>query len=206
MIQNIHLKRCLEKVKYNFKIEFLTGSSIESDLVCPKTSGFKNSGNVSRKALVDDGMNPSEFSEVQGYPEIVSFLKFQVDMWFNDLRILLRLPLADLDSKAGCNFTTATMLLNIIAGGSVCFYDVSEKAFSQRGDRSERFENLLIKYYPWEEESFNSEEGSELLYGQTRNPLVHSLGLDRPLQKQPKGKGIGLKKDLSQLKKSTNLK
>lgn len=91
-------------------------------------------------------MNPSEFSEVKGYPEIINFLKFQVDMLFEDLRTLLRLPSYDL--KAGCNFTVAAMLFNIIAGVSVCFYEASTKAIIQRRDRNSRFKNLLINYYP----------------------------------------------------------
>jgi len=120
-------------------------------------------------------MNPSEFPEVQGYPEMVNFLKLQVDMLFEDLRTLLRLPLYDLE--AGCNLTITAMLFNIIAGVSVCFYDASTEALTQRGDRGRRFKELLINYYPWESESIGPEKGSRLLYEQARNPLAHSLGL-----------------------------
>lgn len=98
-------------------------------------------------------MNPSEFPEVQGYPEVVNFLKFQVDMMFEDIRVLLQLPLYDL--KAGCNFTVSAMLFNIIAGVSVCFYDASTEALIQRGGRGNRFKNMLINYYPWESESID---------------------------------------------------
>lgn len=138
------------------------------------------------------GINPSEFPEVQGYHEVVNFLKFQVDMLFEDLRVLLQLPLCDL--RAGCNFTTAAMLFNIIAGISVCFYDALVKALTQSRDRGIRFKKLLIKYYPWEDETVCPETGSKLLYEQTRNPLAHSLGLIRPPRKQQKGKKINLTK------------
>ena len=120
-------------------------------------------------------MNPSEFPEVQSYPEIVNFLRVQVDMLFEDLRTLLRLPVYDLD--AGCNLTVAAMLFNIIAGVSVCFYDASKDALEERKNRGLRFKKLLIEYYPWDSESIAPEEGSRLLYEQARNPLVHSLGL-----------------------------
>ena len=86
------------------------------------------------------------------------------------------------------------MLFNIIAGVSVCFYDASVEALSQRGDRSKRFKNLLIKYYSWEGESVSPREGSELLYEQTRNPIAHSLGLDSPFRNHPKGKEVTLTK------------
>jgi len=137
-------------------------------------------------------MNPSKFSEVQDYPEIVDFLEFHLDMLFEDIKVLLRLPLNDLN--AGCNFTTAAMLFNIIAGVSVCFYDTSVDVLKNRSDRSKRFKNLLKDYYPWEGERISPEEGSKLLYEQTRNPLAHSLGLDRPPQKLQRVKVIVLTK------------
>ena len=150
---------------------------------------------IRRKALEREveNMNPSEFPEVQSYPEIVNFLKFQVDMLFEDLRILLRLPFNNL--KAGCNFTATAMLFNIIAGVSVCFYDASIEALNQRRHRGERFEKLLIKYYPWEGENIGPKDGSKLLYKQARNPLAHSLGLDTLPQTQSKSqKTVVLKK------------
>ncbi len=141
-------------------------------------------------------MKPSEFPEIQNYPEIVNFLKLRVDMLFEDIRTLLRLPFDDL---VGCNFTTAAMLFNIIAGFSVCFYNASIKAIRQKGDRGKRFKELLIKYYPWQNESISPKEGSELLYSQTRNPLANSLGLDVPLQTKQTKKNVVLAKDTNGL-------
>lgn len=116
-------------------------------------------------------------------------------MLFEDLRTLLRLPFYDL--KAGCNFTVAAMVFNMIAGVSVCFYEASIEALIQRKDRGSRFMNLLIKYYPWEGESIAPKKGSRLLYEQARNPLAHSLGLDALPQTQTESQKVLTKRPLT---------
>ncbi len=123
-------------------------------------------------------MLPSEFPEVQSRNALKRLLAVHVDMQFKDLRTMLRLPLPGLDG--GCNFAAAAFLFNVIAGGSVCFYNTSDQAFKTRGDRSERFRNVLRDFYPWAGEPLAKEEAVQLLYAAARNPLAHSLGLDAP--------------------------
>ena len=117
-------------------------------------------------------MLPSEFLEVQGYPSLKRLLEAQVDMQFADLRTLLLVN--------GCNFAAAAVLFNIIAGSSVCFYNRSKQALTEKKARGERFKEVLERFYPWQEEPIPKEQYVSLLYDQARNPLAHSLGLDAP--------------------------
>ncbi len=136
-------------------------------------------------------MLPSEFSEVQSYPALKRLLENQVDMQFIDLRTLLRLPQFGL--VGGCNFTAASVLFNVIAGSSVCFYNPSKDVLDERRNRSERFRGLLTEFYPWQEELIPKDEGIEVLYKSARNTLAHSLGLDAPPNESP-GREVRLQK------------
>jgi len=122
-------------------------------------------------------------------------------MQFTDLRTLLELPKEE--SQGGCNLTAAVVLFNLIAGSSVCFYEASAEAFSQRGDRGKRFLEVLKRFYPWNNEELASDEGAELLYESARNPLGHSLGLDPP--RGGSGKEITLRKWALSLAQITEL-
>jgi len=105
-------------------------------------------------------------------------------MQIDDIRSLLRLPLGDI--KAGCNFACASILFNVIAGASVCFYKASKEALTIYGDRGERFQCVLGKYYPWGGDALPKDDCIKALYLAARNPLAHSLGLGDPLDsKQP---------------------
>jgi hypothetical protein len=134
---------------------------------------------------------PSEFSEVQSYPALKRLLENQVDTQFIDLRTLLHLPQSGLEG--GCNFTAASVLFNLIAGSSVCFYNPSKDVLEKRGNRSERFKRLLTEFYPWQEELMPKDEGIEVLYKSARNPLAHGLGLDAPPNESP-GREVKLQK------------
>ncbi len=112
-------------------------------------------------------------------------------MQFNDLRGLLQLPRVEGDG--GCNFATATVLFNIIAGSSVCFYDAQPSGLTNRGDRSRRFIGILTDFYPWAGEMVAKNVGVSILYQSARNPLAHSLGIDPP-DATNKAKRILLKK------------
>ncbi|MGH7800245.1 MAG: hypothetical protein ACREOW_06380 [Thermodesulfobacteriota bacterium] len=135
-------------------------------------------------------MLPSEFPEVQCYPSLKRLLEAQVDMQFIDLQTLLRLPQEGL--KGGCNFTAATVLFNIIAGSSVCFYGTSEEALCNQGDRGQRFKAILELFYPWQGEPILKDDFIYALYKSARNPLTHSLGLDAPPNDSTIGKQITL--------------
>src|SRR3989442_329924 len=63
-----------------------------------------------------------------GYPFLTEFLHRQVDMQIADLRLLFRLPIPELDPHVGCNLTTAAMMLNVISGFSVWFFETDEAA------------------------------------------------------------------------------
>ena len=127
------------------------------------------------KRLSLSPMLPSEFPEVQPYPNLKQLLKAQVDMQFEDLRTILSLPR---ESESGCNFTAAAILLNLASGFSVFFYKPSKEALLNRGDRSERFKGLLNRFYPLTDESIPADRFVTVLYEYARNPLVHSLGLN----------------------------
>lgn len=136
-------------------------------------------------------MLPSEFPEIQMYPQLKQLLVRQVDMQFMDLRCLLELP--RVDSDGGCNFATAAVLLNIIAGSSVCFYNADPAGITNRSDRGKRFRGILNAFYPWAGEPISKDVGVALLYESARNPLAHSLGIDTP-DGSTKPKQVFLKK------------
>ena len=136
-------------------------------------------------------MLPSEFPEVQACLQLNQLLAHQVDMQFVDLRSLLELPRAEGDG--GCNFAVASVLLNIIAGSSVCFYDAKPGGLTDRGDRSRRFNGILNDFYPWVGESVSKSVGVSVLYQSARNPLTHSLGIDVP-DAMAKPRQVSLKK------------
>lgn len=136
-------------------------------------------------------MLPSEFPEVQEYSQLKRLLAHQVDMQFMDLRSLLELPRVQGDG--GCNFVAATVLFNIIAGSSVCFYDAKPEGLMNRRDRGQRFVEVLENFYPWDGESISKGVAVAILYQSARNPLAHSLGIDIP-DANTKAKQIFLKK------------
>lgn len=136
-------------------------------------------------------MLPSEFPEIQVYPQLKRLLTHQVDMQFVDLRCLLELP--RIQGEGGCNFAAATVLFNIIAGSSVCFYDAKPEGLTNRGDRGRRFVGILNDFYPWIEEIVAKNVAVSSLYQSARNPLAHSLGIDTP-NSNMKAKQVFLKK------------
>lgn len=123
-------------------------------------------------------MLPSQYPEVQSRHDLRRLLAEHVDMQFDDLRTMMRLPAAGL--TGGCNFAAAAVMFNIIAGSSVCFHEASEAGLKARGERSKRFLRVVETYFPWEGEPVSEDDGARLLYEAARNPLAHSVGLDEP--------------------------
>ncbi len=117
-------------------------------------------------------MNPSEFSAAKPYPAIVKILQIQVDMQFEDVRSMLLLPLHRY--MGGCNFATANFICNIISGISAILYKPTE------GLQNDRFKDLMKKYYPWSEEGFEPQLGTDIIYKWMRNPITHRLGFVLP--------------------------
>ena len=116
-------------------------------------------------------MMPSNFPKLRFYPDALRFIKTHLDMQFDDVRTMLKLPRSKRGLTGGCNFASTAMLCNLISGISVILYRPLEKM--RRGDR---FKNLLKDFYPWASHE-DKEERSKIIYDLIRNPLAHSLGV-----------------------------
>ena len=125
-------------------------------------------------------MLPSQFPEVSvtREPSLQRMLRVHLDMQIADLRVLLRLPTKRL--PAGCNFTAAAMILNLIAGASVCFYNASEKTMKDHPPAGQHFRGIMEEYFPWSAGNVAAKDGARVLWKYSRNPLAHNLGLDEP--------------------------
>lgn len=128
-------------------------------------------------------MNPYELVAEEKYPRLFQFLQMTFQNQLSDIRVLLRLPYAQL--KAGCNIALINILFNLIGGISVCLYYASYESFiTQTRDRGERFKGVLKEYFPWDTEEVPIQDAIELLYYSTRNPLIHVFGLYEPNETQ----------------------
>lgn len=124
-------------------------------------------------------------SELPGsdYPVLTEFLRRQVDMQFADLRLLLRLPVPELEPHVGCNLTAASMMLNVISGFSVWLYH-TEKAGEIRDEEirarkrlsGKRFKGFVEEYWPPDAPGPSAADVAERLY-EVRNSLAHDLGV-----------------------------
>jgi hypothetical protein len=128
--------------------------------------------------LAQEGLLPSQFPEVQGYPHLLKMLQDAVDLHFDDLRTILQLPTAGLN--AGCNFTAAARLFDLISGASVLFYRTSPKKAREVYGSGEKFRRLLRDRFPWAdiEPAVPRVDAIKVLYDWSRNLLAHSLGID----------------------------
>jgi hypothetical protein len=70
-------------------------------------------------------MNPSEFPDLAKYRPVYRFFKNHLDMQFNDVRTLIKLPRSTQGLTAGCNFVAAAALANLLGG----FAEVLEKRY-----------------------------------------------------------------------------
>lgn len=108
-----------------------------------------------------------------------------------DLRLLMRLPAPELEPDVGCNLTLAAMLLNLISGFSVWFFETDEattiRADEERNGRplsKRRFLGFVTTYWPRIGPEFDPAQAAERLY-EVRNSLVHDLGArDDPQQEE----------------------
>jgi hypothetical protein len=120
---------------------------------------------------------PSEYPEAQNYPHLKQLLAQHIDMQFEDVRLLLRLPRKG--SNVGANFATAAVLFNIISGASVAFYKTNWKALKGKaGGSGERFRGVLGDHFPFAE--ITKKTTIDVFYKYSRNPLAHSFGLGDP--------------------------
>jgi hypothetical protein len=122
---------------------------------------------------------PSEYPEVQTYSHLQRLLADHIDMQFEDVRLLLRLPRKG--STVGGNFATAAVLLNIISGASVAFYNASWAALKGKaGGSGNRFRGVLSDHFPFAEITIPKKTAIDVFYKYSRNPLAHSFGLGDP--------------------------
>jgi hypothetical protein len=125
-------------------------------------------------------LNPSELVD-DHHPALRRFLQRQVDMQVADLRLLMRLPVPELEPDVGCNLTLAAMLLNLISGFSVWFFETDEAATIRADERTgrphskKRFLGFVTTYWPEIGPESNSAQAAERLY-EVRNSLIHDLG------------------------------
>ncbi len=110
-------------------------------------------------------------------PSVVErFVRQHLEMQFHDIHCMLRLPLPEVDIKAGCNFAVANSLLSLVSGLSAFLTENIDTS----GNSGSKFKEVLLNYYPWDlQPPVNStkERSVDHLYEYFRNPLAHSLGL-----------------------------
>lgn len=140
--------------------------------------------------------NPSESVAAADYPATHRFLRHQVDMQVADLRVLFRLPVAQLDPYVGCNFTAAAMMLNLISGFSRWFFHTDEAAqiLAEEERRGwplsrQRFMGFVEAYWPRVEPEPPPRHVAERLYG-VRNSLAHDLGVGDSAAKEAELVGL----------------
>jgi hypothetical protein len=124
------------------------------------------------------GQMPSEFTEVSQRPVLQTFLSQHIDMQFEDLRAVLRLPQRALGTFGGSNFLGASALLTVICGTSTLFYDAGPKAFKPPYQSQKRFIETM-RYMPWDSKAagVQRDAGSKRLWQYARNPLAHAFGV-----------------------------
>ena len=110
-------------------------------------------------------------------PSVVErFVRQHLEMQFHDIHCMLRLPLPEVDIKAGCNFAVANSLLSLVSGLSAFLTENIDTS----GNSGSKFKEVLLNYYPWDlQPPVNStkERSVDHLYEYFRNPLAHSLGI-----------------------------
>ena len=107
---------------------------------------------------------------------VEKFIRNNVDMLFRDVHCMLRLPMREIDLSAGCNFSTANALLDLISG----FSALLTPNFDTTRESADKFKEILRNYYPWNlqlPDGSTKERAIEDIYEYFRNPLTHSLGL-----------------------------
>jgi hypothetical protein len=125
------------------------------------------------------GLLPSEYDEVIAFPGLQRLLAQHIDMQFDDLRAVLRLPAPNaLGSAAGGNFLAASALLAMVSGCSVLFLRAGPQAFAYPFHSAERFRDVLA-YMPWDAKAAGMQRGrgAKRLYSYARNPLAHTFGV-----------------------------
>jgi hypothetical protein len=131
------------------------------------------------------GLLPSSYPEVSELPALRRLLGELVDMQFQDLRVLLRLPDAALAPDIGCNFTACAVMTNLISGFSIWFFHnryargwlEPEEQRRKQALSARRFKGFVRAYYPRQMHEPTPATIARHLYD-ARNVLSHNLGID----------------------------
>ena len=104
--------------------------------------------------------------------KVRQYITERVELYFQDVPAMFRLPLPDQDITSGLNFSIAQILFAAISGVSTTLYD-------HAGKSGDLFKCLVRDYFPWEEEACTQppEAAATILYDVFRNPLAHDTGL-----------------------------
>lgn len=145
-------------------------------------------------------MNYKPLTQVASTPPLVNQLIRNLEKnCFSNIHTLLALPVLNVTGAKNRNFAITQLIVAAISGISVTLY-------AHNGSSGKRFKNLLIEYFPWDEEPDNGvsrEDASETLYSVIRNPLTHDLGID--IENKRKGKKIVLKRKITSIEKLESL-
>lgn len=99
-----------------------------------------------------------------------------IDMQFQDLRVLLRLPDPALAPNVGCNFTAAALLTNLISGFSIWFLH-NRYAKRLEPEEKRRKQALSARRFKGQLHEPTVATIARHLYD-ARNVLSHNLGID----------------------------
>jgi hypothetical protein len=103
-------------------------------------------------------------------------------MQFEDISVMLRLPIQAQGIANGCNFASASIICNLLSGISVTIF---QPAVIERPDKrgnmqpigsGEAFREFVKAFYP-DPSAQQRAEVADVLYRQLRNPFAHALGV-----------------------------
>ena len=123
-------------------------------------------------------MKPSESPNLVNYRAVYRFFRKHLDMQFNDVRTLMKLPRSAQGLPAGCNFVVAAALANLVGGFAEVLY-AAPLSMNRSRQSGERLQAVLRELYPWQRGE-RRQAKAKVLYYFIRNPLVHNLGIDDP--------------------------
>lgn len=118
----------------------------------------------------------------RAYPLVHQFVRDHLRMQFEDVGVMLRLPMQSQGLTNGCNFASASVICNLLSGVSVTIF---QPAVSERPDRhgkmqpigsGEAFREFVKAFYP-DPSAQRRAEIADALYRHLRNPFAHALGV-----------------------------
>lgn len=137
-------------------------------------------------------MSPSELPGLAKYRVVKRFFEKHLDMQFNDVRTLMKLPRPTQGLPAGCNFVAAAGMANLVGGIAEVLY-AAPPSMNGPSQSGERLQAVLRELYPWQPGERRKAK-ARVLYYFVRNPLVHDLGIDDPRRNKKDMRRIPIRK------------